>query len=68
MRESHGVELKALAHSLEAVGTPPVVLRLSRQAEAALLGFADAAMGLRTDSSRPRSPNYAKIAKRCKIS
>jgi hypothetical protein len=41
VRESYGVELKALAHSLEAVGTPPVVLRLSRQAEAALLGFAD---------------------------
>jgi hypothetical protein len=41
VRDSYAAELKTLARSLEALEGPPVVLRLSRQAEAALLRFAD---------------------------
>jgi replicative DNA helicase len=42
VRETYAAELKALASSLEEVGTGASLLRLSRQAEAELLAFADA--------------------------
>jgi replicative DNA helicase len=41
VRDSYAAELRALAYSFEAMGTRAVVLRLSRQGEAALLRFAD---------------------------
>ncbi|MDQ6900676.1 MAG: YfjI family protein, partial [Candidatus Dormibacteraeota bacterium] len=41
VRDTYAAELKALAASLEAMVTAPRVLRLSRQAEAELLAFAD---------------------------
>jgi hypothetical protein len=41
VRDAYAADLKTLARSLEAVVTGPFVLRLSRQAEAELLAFAD---------------------------